>query len=258
MLLAIDIGNTHTVFGLMDGMVVRSHWRITSGMARTEDEIGMLLLSFFDKWNIDIKTISGVCISSVVPYLTSTYIKMSERYINYNPFIINSKIDLGFDIKYKAPSTVGADRLCNAAAGIPKYGAPLIILDFGTATTFDCISAEGDYLGGVISPGIETSIKSLHLNAAKLPEIELRFPETAIGKTTEESMQIGIVRGTVFMVESMIKAIGEELSVKPFVAATGGLAEVISLKTDLIDAVDPNLSLEGIAVLFARNKKRRK
>jgi type III pantothenate kinase len=255
MLLAIDIGNTNTVFGLMDGVKVNNHWRITSGLARTEDEIGMLLMSFFDNWNVDMESIDGVCISSVVPYLTSIYVKMSERYINHTPFVINNQIDLGFDIKYSAPTTVGADRLCNTAAGIPQYGTPLIIIDFGTATTFDCIDKKGDYLGGVISPGIETSIKSLHLNAAKLPEIEMRFPKRTIGKTTEESMQIGIIRGTVFMVESMILAISKELSSKPNVVATGGLAKVISLKTDLIDAVNPNLCLEGIAILFERNKK---
>jgi type III pantothenate kinase len=254
MLLAIDIGNTHTVFGLMVGIDVRNHWRITSSLARTEDEIGMLLMSFFDNDHIDVKNIDGVCISSVVPYLTSIYVQMSERYIKKTPFIINSQIDLGFNIKYNDPSTVGADRLCNTAAGIRKYGTPLIILDFGTATTFDCIDENGDYLGGVISPGIETSIKSLHIKAAKLPEIELQFPEKAIGKTTEESMQIGIVTGTVFMVESMIKAIIKELSGKVKVIATGGLAKVISLRTNLIDSVDSNLSLEGIAILFEKNK----
>ena len=255
MLLAIDIGNTHTVFGLMEGIEVRNHWRITSELARTEDEIGMLLMSFFDNDDIDVKNIDGVCISSVVPYLTSIYMQMSERYIKKTPFIINSQIDLGFEIKYNDPSTVGADRLCNTAAGIQKYGTPLIILDFGTATTFDCIDKNGNYLGGVISPGIETSIRSLHLKAAKLPEIELQFPEKAIGKTTEESMQIGIVTGTVFMVESMIKAILNELQGKAKVVATGGLAKVISLKSDLIDMVDSNLSLEGIALLFERNRK---
>ncbi len=129
MLLAIDIGNTHTVFGLMNGTHVHNHWRITSGLARTEDEIGMLLMSFFDNDRIDIKSIDGVSISSVVPYLTSIYVQMSERYIKKTPFIINSRIDLGFNIEYHDPSTVGADRLCNTAAGIQKYGSPLIILD---------------------------------------------------------------------------------------------------------------------------------
>ncbi len=255
MLLAIDIGNTHTVFGLMKGNEVLYHWRITSGLARTEDEIGMLLMSFFDNNNIEIKNIDGVSISSVVPNLTTIYIQMSERYIKKIPFIITNKIDLGFSIGYNDPSTVGADRICNAAAGVWKYGKPLIIIDFGTATTFDCIDEKGDYLGGVISPGIETSIKSLHLKAAKLPEIELQFPKTFIGRTTEESMQIGIVTGTVFTVEALITEISKELIGKPLVVATGGLAKVISLRTNLINTVDLNLCLEGIALLFERNKK---
>lgn len=255
MLLAIDIGNTHTVFGLMKGIKVLNHWRITSGLARTEDEIGMLLMSFFDNNNIEIKSIDGVSISSVVPNLTAIYVHMSERYIKQTPFIINNQIDLGFSIHYKDPTMVGADRLCNTAAGIRKYGKPLIIIDFGTATTFDCIDENGDYIGGVISPGIETSIKSLHLKAAKLPEIELQFPKTSIGKTTEESMQIGIVMGTVFTVDALITEISKELNGKPKVVATGGLAKVISLKTDLINSVDSNLSLEGIALLFDRNKQ---
>ncbi len=168
-----------------------------------------------------------------VPDLSQAYIWMSQKYLGIDALVINSDLDLGMKIKYRDPKVVGADRLCNAVAGIKKYGKPLIILDFGTATTFDCIDANGDYVGGVIAPGIETSIAALHRKAAKLPLIELEIPDFFIGQTTEESIQIGILRGTIHSVQGIIKDLRTELGQSAKVIATGGLSKVIAKKTDI-------------------------
>ncbi|KAA3617157.1 MAG: type III pantothenate kinase [Calditrichaeota bacterium] len=254
MILVVDIGNTHTVFGLVVNSEIKIHWRITSSLARTEDEIGILLKDYFQHSNYNFSDVTGVCISSVVPDLSQAYVWMSQKYLGIDAMIINSDLDLGMNVKYRDPKTVGADRLCNAVAGIKNYGKPLIILDFGTATTFDCIDQSGDYIGGVIAPGIETSIGALHRRAAKLPLIELKIPEFNIGQTTEESIQVGILKGTIHSVEGIIKDIRSELGQSAKVIATGGLAKVIAKKTDIINEVVPFLSLEGIALIYNRNK----
>ncbi len=253
MLLVVDIGNTQTVFGIVIDSKIKIHWRITSSLARTEDEIGILLKDYFKHSGYSFSDVKGVCISSVVPDLSQAYIWMSQKYLEIDALVINSDLDLGMKIKYRDPKVVGADRLCNAVAGIKKYGKPLIILDFGTATTFDCIDANGDYVGGVIAPGIETSIAALHRKAAKLPLIELEIPDFFIGQTTEESIQIGILRGTIHSVQGIIKDLRTELGQSTKVIATGGLAKVIVKKTDIINEVDPFLSLEGIALIYNRN-----
>lgn len=254
MILVIDIGNTHTVFGIIDGLEVKEHWRITSSLVRTEDEIGILLKNYFEHSGFEFSDIDGVCISSVVPDLSKAYLWMSEKYFHKDALLIDSSLDLGLKIKYKDPKTVGADRLCNAVAGIHKYGKPLIILDFGTATTFDCIDKDGNYAGGVIAPGIETSISSLHKRAAKLPLVELKIPDSVIGLTTEESIQIGILRGTIHVVEGLVNDIKKELGSACKVIATGGLAKVISKETEIIDTVDSFLSLYGSALIYQKNK----
>jgi len=254
LVLVVDIGNTHTVFGVLDGLQVKEHWRITSSLVRTEDEIGMLLKNYFEHSGYKFSDIDGVCISSVVPDLSKAYMWMSEKYFKKEALLIDSTLELGLKIKYKDPKTVGADRLCNAVAGIYKYGQPLIILDFGTATTFDCIDKNGDYAGGVIAPGIETSISGLHKRAAKLPLVELKIPNTAIGTTTEESIQIGILRGTIHVVEGIIKDLRKEIGKDSKVIATGGLAKVIAKETEIIDLVDPFLSLYGSALIYQKNK----
>ncbi|NOX88012.1 MAG: type III pantothenate kinase [Calditrichaeota bacterium] len=254
MLLAFDIGNTHTVVGCFEDGRLINHWRITSEMARTEDELGVLLHHFFSQNSLDFKEITGVCISSVVPDLTEIYQYLSRRYLRYEPLLVNSALDLGMKIKYKDPDAVGADRLCNAVAGVQKYGAPVMIVDFGTATTIDCIDKNGDYLGGVIAPGIITSIEALHLKAAKLPRVNFEFPEQVIGQTTDESIQSGVFWGTVYLIEGLIGRIRKELGAESRVVATGGLANKIIRHTKCIDQVDPYLSLEGIVLIYARNK----
>jgi type III pantothenate kinase len=179
---------------------------------------------------------------------------MSEKYFNKEALLIDSSLDLGLTINYKDPKTVGADRLCNAVAGIYKYGQPLIILDFGTATTFDCIDQQGNYAGGVIAPGIETSISSLHKRAAKLPLVELKIPDSPLGLTTEESIQIGILKGTIHSVVGIVADLRKELGNSAKVIATGGLAKVIAKETEIIDSVDTFLSLSGNALIYQKNK----
>ncbi len=251
--LMIDIGNTHTVLGLYEKGALGKHWRITSRFSRTEDETWVVVDSFFKLQKMETAQIKGVCISSVVPEQTQIYRRMVEKYLSCKPLHISPDLNLGLDILYQDPYAVGADRICNAVAGKKKYGVPLIVLDFGTATTFDCINKNGDYLGGVICPGIESAASILHHKAAKLPKIELIFPQNVIGRNTEESMQSGIMYGSVELIEGMIKNIKTELNGDPKVVATGGLANTIAKRTKSIDIVDENLILEGIYLLYKRN-----
>jgi len=255
MLVAVDIGNTHTVVGLFIEGRLAEHWRLTSTLARTEDEIGMVLRHLFHSAGQEPEAIRGVAISSVVPALTDIYEKMSRRYLKKEPLIINHELQLGLQVKYRSPASVGADRLCNAVAGVQKYGKPLIVIDFGTATTFDCIDMNGDYLGGVIAPGIETSIHSLHIKAARLPQVDLNFPESVIGRSTDESIQSGILIGTIAMIEGMVSRINQAWGYQARVVATGGLSKIISRHTDSIEAIDPYLSLEGIIQIYEMNQK---
>ncbi len=254
MLLVIDIGNTHTVFGLVKQDEIVSDWRLTSALLRTEDEIGMLFSTYLHHNHFTKEDIDGVAISSVVPAVTTSYIRMSEKYLDRSALVINSRVKLGMEIKYKDPRMVGADRLCNAVAGREKYGSPLIILDFGTATTFDCVDKDGNYAGGVIAPGVETSISALHRRAAKLPQVELVVPDHAIGLTTEESIQIGILKGAIHTVNGLVSDIRAELGEQTPVIATGGLSKIIATKTQIISHVEPFLCLEGIALIYAMNQ----
>jgi type III pantothenate kinase len=256
MLLAIDIGNTHTVIGLFNESGLLNHWRISSHPERTEDEIGVLLMYLLEKDGYNRLEIDSAAISSVVPNATPIYNFMCRRYLNAFPLLIDSTVELGIKIRYLNPGTVGSDRLCNAVAGIAKYGKPLIIIDFGTATTFDCIDRNGDYLGGVISPGLHTSILALHRNAAKLPSVEMEFPPQLIGRTTDESIQSGILNGAVCMTEGMVTRLKNELGTETRVVATGGLAAKISRRTTCIEHVDIFLNLEGIVSVYNMNRER--
>ncbi len=251
--LMVDIGNTHTVLGIFKNDHLEQHWRLASQFARTEDETWVVIDSFFKMESLEPRQIDGVCISSVVPELTRIYRRMIEKYLSIKPMHISPDLNLGLDILYQDPYAVGADRICNAVAGKKKYGVPLIVLDFGTATTFDCINENGDYLGGVICPGIESAAAILHQKAAKLPKIELLFPQRVIGLNTEESMQSGIMFGSLKLIEGMIKMIKKELAGNPKIVATGGLAHTIAKRTKDIDLVDENLNLEGIYQIYKYN-----
>ena len=252
MLLAIDVGNTHTVIGLYDAERLVADWRIASLTHRTADENWLAIKSFCTEAGILPTGISGVGISSVVPDLTDIFEAMARKYLRVEPVTVSASLDLGIRILYKDPTAVGADRICNAVAGFRKYGGPLIIIDFGTATTYDVVSKEGDYLGGVITLGLESSAAELHRRAAKLPKIELRFPPSVIGRETVSSMQAGIMFGTVDAIEGIVRRIQKELGARTRVIATGGLSAVIARHTSIIEAVEPSLVLDGIRLIYAR------
>jgi len=252
MLLAIDVGNTHTVIGVFNGDKLVTDWRMASSTHRTPDESWLTLRSFCLDAGVRTEEIKGVGISSVVPDLTDIFETLARKYLKVEPVIVSVALDLGIKIMYKDPTAVGADRLCNAIAGFKKHGGPLIIIDFGTATTYDVVSEEGDYLGGVIALGLESAATELHQRTAKLPKIELRFPQKVIGTDSISSMQAGIMFGTVDSVEGIVRRIKNELRTKAKVIATGGLSTVIAKYTDLIEACEPFLVLDGIRMIYER------
>jgi len=256
MLLAIDIGNTHTVFGVYKKATLVADWRVTSMLQRTEDETGTQIRLFLTEAGIPLKRIHGVAISSVVPNLTDIFSMMARKYFRVEPLLISSALDLGRAIRYDDPSSVGADRLCNAVAGYTMFGGPLIIIDFGTATTYDVVGGNGDYLGGVIAPGIETSAVDLHRRAAKLPKVELHFPRSTIGKNTVSSMQAGILFGAIDAMEGMVQRIQNELKSqrkkKAKVIATGGFSQFMAEHSPVIEQCLPSLVLDGVRLIFER------
>ncbi len=256
MLLFIDVGNTHTQFGVYEKGKLKHDYRVASEVVRTEDEIGIVVLSLLEHDGVRVRSIDGVGISSVVPNLTSILERMSQKYFGCAPMVVNPDLDLGIAVAYDEPRAVGSDRICAAVAAYGKYGGPLIILDFGTATTFDVVSPEGVYLGGAIAPGLETGAADLQRRAAKLPRIELLFPEEVIGRTTVKSMQSGIMFGAVDAMEGIVRRIKSSLGTDAKVVATGGYARVISARTKVIDYIEPALVLEGVRIIYEKNRKK--
>jgi type III pantothenate kinase len=254
-LLAIDVGNTHTVLGVFRGTQLVDSWRMATRMARTADEVWVLTEQFLALASIESRQITGMAISSVVPEMTTVYARISQRRLGLEPLIVSAKTVPWVKIHYKNPGQVGADRLCNAVAAFDKYGGPLIIIDFGTATTFDVVAENGDYLGGIIAPGLETAVASLHHQAAKLPKVDLVFPEALIGTTTERSIQSGVLFGAVEMVEGLVRRIREEMSGHFNVIATGGLASHVLSRSSLEVKIEPDLVLEGIRIIYNRWQK---
>ncbi|MCL4458956.1 MAG: type III pantothenate kinase [Chloroflexi bacterium] len=254
MLLAIDIGNTNIVLGVYEGSELLAHWRIATEVHKLADEYAMLLGDLFAYAGLDMKAVNAVVVSSVVPPLTTTFHDLSQRYLGVGPLVVGPGIKTGVRIVSENPKEVGADRIVNALAAHRLYGGPAIIIDFGTATTFDAISRQGDYLGGAIAPGITISSESLFLHTAKLPRVELVRPKTAIGRNTVASMQSGIIFGYVGLVEGLIYRFRQELG-ECRVIATGGLAEIIAKETPLIQIVDPLLTLEGMRLIYEFNKE---
>ena len=255
MLLAVDVGNTHTVVGVFDRDRLVADWRIASVANRTADELWLTIRSFFSDAGIDPGRIHGVGVSSVVPELTDALEVLARKHLNVQPLMVSASLDLGIRILTSDPSQVGADRLCNAVAGYHKFGGPLIVIDFGTATTFDVIARNGDYLGGVITLGLESISSELHRRAAKLPRIELHFPGRIIGKDTVASMQAGVMYGTVDAVEGAVRRIRQELGEHAKVIGTGGLSGIIAEHTSIIEACEPSLVLEGIRLIFERARR---
>jgi len=254
MLLAVDIGNTQTVLGIFAGEKLVAEWRMASSSHRTADETWLTIKNFCDGAGIKIDQVNSVGISSVVPDVTGIFESIASKYLHVNPISIHAGLDLGIGIQYKDPAAVGADRICNCVAGFRKYGGPLIVIDFGTATTFDVVSRNGDYLGGVICLGLESNASELHRRTAKLPKIELRFPSSVIGRDTVSSMQAGVMLGAVDMVEGIVRRIKAELTTEARVIATGGLSSTIAPHTTVIEACEPALVLEGIRLIVERVK----
>jgi type III pantothenate kinase len=250
-LLAIDLGNTNTVFGVYEGDQLVMHWRLSTQKERTVDEYGILLRNLFSLERIEAKRIRRVVIASVVPPLDPVLNEMASVYFAVKPMFVTHE-NAGIPILYDDPREVGADRIVNAVAVLHKYGKPAIVVDFGTATTFDAITAAGEYRGGVIAPGIVISAEALYEHAAKLPRIEIQKPANVIGTSTITSMQSGLVYGYVALVDGIITRMKDELGSTTRVIGTGGQAPFISQETRLIETVDPNLTLDGLQLLASR------
>jgi len=254
MLFVIDVGNTNTSLGVFDGEKLKAHWRLTTARARTVDEWGVLTRNLFALANVDFKSIDAIAIASVVPPLNFTLKRMAEGYFEVVPLFIDHSVDTGVPILYQPPSDVGADRIVDAVAAIKKYGAPCIVVDFGTATTFDAINSKGEYLGGVITPGITISSDALFERAAKLPRVEIKRPQKAIGSATVEAMQSGLYHGYVGLVDGILRKMIDELGGSPRVIATGGLAPLIATGSEFVELVDETLTLEGLRLVYERTK----
>lgn len=255
MLMAVDIGNTSIAVGVFEGKAVRASFRFQTDVDRYPDEYGVLLLNLLERSGIQVSAIEGAILASVVPSLVPTFDEMSRRYFLTTPLVVGSGIRTGLRIMYDNPRDVGADRVVDAVAALRLYGPPpLIIVDFGTATVFDAISAAGEYLGGAIAPGIMISAEALFQRTAKLPRIELERPKTAIGKNTVHAMQSGILFGYVGLIDGIIERFRQELGGAARVIATGGWARMIARETAAVDVVDPDLTLHGLRVLWEMNR----
>ncbi len=254
MLLAIDIGNTNIILGVFEGEELRATWRMATGIDRTTDEYTALLLNLLQQQGLGTPDIKEVALCSVVPPLTATFEQLFQQYFHISPLVVGAGVKTGVRIRMDNPREVGADRIANAAAAHHLYRGPIIIVDLGTATTFDTVSKEGDYLGGAIAPGISTASEALFIRAAALPRVELVPPKHTIGTNTITAMQSGIVFGYVGLVEGMVARIQQELGEKTKVVATGGYAELIAKETAVIDVVNLNLTLIGLRLIYLMNK----
>lgn len=255
MILAIDVGNTSTMLGVYDGSKLLVHWRIGTDKEKTADEFGMFFMSLFSHEKLELSDIENVIIASVVPPIMYSLEHAVKKYFKVDPIIIGPGVKTGINIKYESPREVGSDKIVNAVAAYEIYGGPLIIVDFGTATTFCGISSKGEYLGGIICPGIKISAEALFQKAAKLPRIDLVKPERVIGRNVVESMQSGIILGYVGQVDYIVRRMKKEIKEDNIkVIATGGLARLIASESDSIEEVNGLLTLEGLRIIYEKNK----
>jgi type III pantothenate kinase len=255
MLLAIDIGNTNIKIGIFDGDKLKATWSLATGIHRTSDEYGGVLLNLMERKKIPPSKVTGVALCGVVPPLLSTFVELCRKYLNTKPLVVEAGVKTGMRIRLDNPREVGPDRVVDAVAAQNLYGKPVIIIDLGTATTFDVVSREGDYLGGAIAPGIIMATEALYTRTAALPRIGLSRPKQVIGKGTISAMQSGIIFGYIELIEGMIRRIEKELGGKAKVVATGGQAYPFAEEIAAIDVINPDLTLIGLRLIYEMNKE---
>ncbi|MCS7280790.1 MAG: type III pantothenate kinase [Desulfobacterota bacterium] len=254
MVLVIDIGNTNIVFGVYDGENLVEHYRLGTDIDKTVDEYAILTNSLLSVRKLSFENIDGAIISSVVPPLLVTFQALCEKYMGVKPIVVEPGIRTGMPILYENPAELGADRIVNAVAGYERYKKALIVIDFGTATTFDYVTPEGEFAGGAIVPGLMISLEALFEKASKLPRVELAIPKSVIGKNTIQAMQAGIIFGYASLVDGIVKKMKDEVKTEPYVVATGGFSKLISRVSKTVDEVDEFLTLRGLKILYDKNK----